>query len=49
MKEYWEDTHIMYEDDEDNNHFHWSDFIGGVIAVYVVLVYSRTVGDSDVL
>ena len=29
MKEYWEDSHTMYE--EDDKKIHWRDFIGGLV------------------
>ena len=35
MKEYWEDTHIMYEED-DNKKIYWKDFLGGLIVCALV-------------
>jgi hypothetical protein len=37
MKEYWEDTHIMYEEDEeDNKKIYWQDFLGGLILLSII-------------
>lgn len=35
MKELWEDTHIMYEE-EDNKRVYWRDFVGGVILLSIL-------------
>ena len=36
MKELWEDTHIMYEDEEENNKkIYWQDFLGGLILLSI--------------
>ena len=35
MKEYWEDTHIMYDEDDDKG-FHLIDFIGGLIVCSMI-------------
>ena len=34
MKEYWEDTHIMYE--EDDKKIYWKDFLGGLILLSIL-------------
>ena len=36
MKEYWEDSHIMYDDEEDNKKIYWTDFLGGVIVCIMI-------------
>ncbi len=36
MKEYWEDSHIMYEDEEDNKKIYWQDFLGGLILLSIL-------------
>ena len=35
MKEYWEDSHIMY-DEEDNKKVYWQDFLGGIILLTIL-------------
>lgn len=35
MKELWEDTHIMYEE-EDNKRVYWRDFVGGIILLSIL-------------
>lgn len=34
MKELWEDTHIMYED--DTRRVYWRDFVGGLILLSII-------------
>ena len=34
MKELWEDTHIMYED--DTRRVYWRDFVGGLIILSIL-------------
>lgn len=34
MKELWEDSHIMYE--EDNRRIYWRDFVGGLILLSIL-------------
>lgn len=34
MKELWEDTHIMYED--DTRRVYWQDFLGGLIILSIL-------------
>ena len=34
MKELWEDTHIMYED--DTRRVYWRDFVGGLILLSIL-------------
>ena len=36
MKELWEDSHIMYEDEEDNKKIYWRDFVGGLILLSIL-------------
>ena len=34
MKEFWEDSHIMYE--EDTRRVYWRDFVGGLILLSIL-------------
>lgn len=35
MKEYWEDSHIMYGE-EDNKNVYWQDLLGGLILLSIL-------------
>lgn len=37
MKEFWEDEHFLYDEDEENNkNVYWQDFLGGVILLSIL-------------
>ena len=35
MKEFWEDEHFLY-DEEDNKNVYWKDFLGGIILLSIL-------------
>lgn len=36
MKELWEDSHIMYDEEKDDKKIYWQDFIGGLILLTII-------------
>ena len=36
MKEFWEDTHIMYDEEKDDKKIYWQDLFGGLILLSVL-------------
>lgn len=36
MKEFWEDSHIMYDEEKDDKKIYWQDFLGGLILLTIL-------------
>ena len=36
MKELWEDSHIMYDEEKDDKKIYWQDLLGGLILLSIL-------------